>query len=232
MQSIKIVLIDDERSAREELKRMLQDYPDLEIVGEAANAAKARKAISELQPDLLFLDIQMPGETGFELLESLDTVPEIIFVTAYDQYALKAFEVSAIDYLMKPVRDERLAKAIEQFRRKQVSKPEPQIFIKDGNSYHLIRWSDVFLVESLDNYARLWFTDKKVLMKTSLNQLETKLDPNLFFRANRAQIIQLRFIEKINQSDGQLQVVLKNKTTVEVSTRQAAKLKERTLHFK
>lgn len=230
MQSIKIILIDDERSAREELKRMLQDYPDMEIVGEAANAAEARKAISELQPDLLFLDIQMPGETGFELLESLDTVPEIIFVTAYDQYALKAFEVSAIDYLMKPVRDERLAKAIEQIRRKQLSKPKPQVFIKDGNSYHLVRWSDVFLIESLDNYARLWFNDQKVLMKTSLNQLESKLDPNLFFRANRAQIIQLRFIKKINQSDGQMQVLLINNTTVEVSTRQAPKLKERTLH--
>ncbi|MDE3253312.1 MAG: response regulator transcription factor [Bacteroidota bacterium] len=231
MPTIRIVLIDDERSAREEMKRMLQDYPDLAIVGEAANAAEARKAISDLHPDLLFLDIQMPGESGFELLESLDSVPEIIFVTAFDQYALKAFEVSAIDYLMKPVRDERLAKAIEQFRRKQVSKPDPQVFIKDGNSYHLVRWSDVFLIESLDNYARLWFNDKKVLMKTSLNQLETKLDPNLFFRANRAQIIQLRFIEKINQIKGQMQVLLKNKTSVDVSIRQAAKLKERTLHI-
>jgi two-component system, LytTR family, response regulator len=232
METIKIVLIDDERSAREELKRMLLDYPDMEIVGEAANAAEARKTILELQPDLLFLDIQMPGESGFELLESMDTVPEIIFVTAYDQYALKAFEVSAIDYLMKPVRDERLAKAIELFRRKQLSRPEPQIFIRDGNSYHLIRWNDVFLIESLDNYARIWFRDKKVLMKTSLNQLEPKLDPNLFFRANRAQIIQLRYIEKINQSNGQMQVLLKNNTTVEISTRQAVKLKERTLHSK
>lgn len=230
MQTIKIVLIDDERSAREELKRMLQDYPDMEIVGEAANAAEARKVISDLRPDLLFLDIQMPGESGFELLESLGTIPEIIFVTAFDQYALKAFEVSAIDYLMKPVRDERLAKAIEQFRRKQPAKPEPQVFIKDGSSFHLVRWSEVFLIESLDNYARLWFQDKKLLMKTSLNQLETQLDPNLFFRANRAQIIQLRFIEKINPSGGQMQVLLKNKISVEVSTRQAARLKEKILH--
>lgn len=230
MKPIKVLLIDDERAAREELKQMLQDYPDMEITGEAANAGEARKAIATLRPDLLFLDIQMPGESGFELLESLETLPELIFVTAYDRYALQAFEVSAIDYLMKPIRDERLAKAIGQVRRKLAAKPEPQVFIKDGNNYHLVRWSDVFLIESLDNYARIWFNDKKVLMKTSLNQLETKLDPALFFRANRAEIIQLRFIEQINTANGQMQVILKNKTMVEVSTRQAAKLKERTLY--
>jgi two-component system LytT family response regulator len=231
MKGIKILIIDDERSARDELKRMLQSFPEMIIAGEAANAEEARIAIAKLQPDLLFLDIQMPGETGFELLESLSALPMVIFVTAFDEYAIKAFEVSAIDYLMKPIRDERFLKAIEQVRNRHTAKPDPQVFVKDGGTFHLVKWSDVHMVESLDNYARICFGDKKVLLKTSLNQLEEKLDSSTFFRANRAQLINLDFVEMIRNKKGQVLVTLKNNIEIEVSGRQAVKLKNRTKHL-
>src|SRR3984885_9094476 len=114
MASITALIIDDERTARVELRRMLADYPAIEVVGEASNADEAEELIRKAKPDIIFLDIQMPGRSGFDLLESLISVPIVIFVTAFDAYAVKAFEVSALDYLMKPVREERFAKAMEQ----------------------------------------------------------------------------------------------------------------------
>ncbi len=226
MKLIKAVLVDDERSAREEVKRMLIDYPDIIVAAEAANANEARKLIKEFHPDLLFLDIQMPGETGFELLESLTEVPMVIFVTAYDQHAIKAFDVSAIDYLLKPIRDERFAKAIELVRNKHLSMPVSQVFIREGDKLHLLRWSEVHLVESLDNYAGIWTGNKKLLMKSSLNQLQEKLDKEGFFRANRAQLINLRYIDQVTYRDAQILAMLTNGISVKISSRQAVKLKE------
>ncbi|HMG08010.1 MAG TPA: response regulator, partial [Mucilaginibacter sp.] len=168
---MKVIIIDDERTARDEVKRLLENYSDFEIIGEAKDADEAKLLIKLKQPDLLFLDIQMPEKSGFDLLESLDKVPQVIFVTAFDQYAVKAFEVSAIDYLMKPVREERFAKAIEQVRLKAANTTaDSQIFVKDRQQYHFISWRKVYLIESMDNYARLYFDDKKVFLKSSLNQ--------------------------------------------------------------
>ncbi len=115
---LKVILIDDERLARSELKRLLQEFPDVEIIGEATNAAEGLEKIEALNPDLVFLDIQMPGKTGFDMLTDLEKAPHVIFVTAYDEYALKAFEVNALDYLMKPVEPKRLADALMKVRQK------------------------------------------------------------------------------------------------------------------
>ncbi len=227
MKKLRVLIIDDERMARQEVKRLLMPYPDMEIIGEAKNADEATVQITEKHPDLIFLDVQMPERSGFDLLESLSEVPEVIFTTAFDEYAVKAFEVNALDYLMKPIREERFSLAMEKVRQKlaqQIS--EPQIFVKDRQQYHFIKWSKVHLIESMDNYARLYFEDKNVFLKSSLNQLEEKLDVSVFFRINRSQIINLQFIQSVQiVPNGRLQISMKTGEVLEASDRQSVKLK-------
>ena len=229
MKKIKVILIDDERLARAELNRALINYPNLEIVAEAGNAEEAAALIEKHHPELIFLDIQMPGKSGFDLLEMLDHVPEVVFVTAFDQYAVKAFEANALDYLVKPVRDERFAKVIEKIRSKLNSAPSPagrQLFVKDGNKCHFIKLADVFLIESMDNYARIYFQDQTTYLKRSLNQLEESLDAGMFFRINRSQIINLNYIQQVHQlPKGKLNITLKTGLLLEVSDRQSVKFK-------
>lgn len=196
MRKIRVIVIDDENAARMEIKRALIPYPEIEVVAEAANADEAREKIKELGPDLIFLDIQMPEESGFDLLTSLMKVPAVIFTTAFDQYAVQAFEINALDYLMKPIRDERFAQAIERFM-KTFREADRTIFIKDGERCHFVKMKTVYLIESMDNYARLYFGDQKAFLKTSLNQFQENLDENVFFRINRAQIINLNYIDEI-----------------------------------
>ena len=234
MKIIKVLIIDDERFAREELKRALSSYPSFEIVGEAQNADEARTEIQGKKPDLIFLDIQMPGESGFELLASLDEVPEVIFTTAFDQYAVKAFEINALDYLMKPIRDERFAMAIarvtEKGKKQEAEKgtltADRTIFIKDGERCHFVKLSEVYLIESMDNYARLYFGDQKAFLKTSLNQLTEKLDEALFFRISRTHIVNLNYIKEIfPMPKGKLRIGLKTGELLDVSDRQSVKFK-------
>jgi two-component system LytT family response regulator len=227
MKKIRVLVIDDERAARSEIKRLLAGYPDFEITGEAANADDALRMIGEQTPDILFLDIQMPEKSGFDLLESLEQVPPVIFTTAYDQYALKAFEVSALDYLVKPIREERFEKAIIQARlRLGKADPAGQIFVKDRQQYHFIQWNSVHLIESMDNYARIFFGDKNVFLKSSLNQLEEKLNSTMFFRINRAQIINRQYIQTITTVDGRLKITISTGAQLEVSERQSAKFRQ------
>jgi two-component system LytT family response regulator len=230
MVSITALIIDDERTARMELRRMLADYPAIEVVGEASDADEAEELIRKVKPDIIFLDIQMPGRSGFDLLESLISVPIVIFVTAFDAYAVKAFEVSALDYLMKPVREERFAKAMEQAFARLRDKETPFIFVKDRGQYHMIKWEDVHLIESMDNYARLFFGKQSVLLKTSLNQLEEQLDGQLFFRTSRAQIINLRYIESIKEQDGRFSVQLTTGEPINFSSRQSSRFKSMNRH--
>jgi two-component system LytT family response regulator len=226
MKKIMVLIVDDERAARNEIRRLLANSPDFEIAGEATNADDALKMIGEETPDLLFLDIQMPEKSGFDLLESLEKVPPVIFTTAYDQYAVKAFEVSALDYLVKPIRDERFEKAIVQARQR-LNKADPagQIFVRDRQQYHFIQWSSVHLIESMDNYARILFGNKNVFLKSSLNQLEDKLNSNIFFRINRAQIINRQYIQTITTVDGRLKITINTGAQLEVSERQSAKFR-------
>jgi len=220
------MIVDDERSARNEIRRLLARYPDLEIVAEADNADEAIPVIDSAGIDVLFLDIQMPGKSGFELLESLVHVPRVIFITAFDQYAVKAFEVSALDYLMKPVREERFARAIAQVRDELGALPEDRVFVRDGNRYHFVRWNTVFLIESRENYARLYFEDKNVLLKSSLNALESRLDQTRFFRVNRAQMVNVQYISKVYTGpDGRSYIDLVTGHSVAVSERQWVKFK-------
>jgi len=240
---MKAIIIDDERLARNELRRMLAAYPQIEVIDEASNGDEALAKIEELQPDLVFLDIQMPGKNGFEVLSSLtEAVPEVIFTTAYDEYALKAFEFHAADYLLKPIDPVRLSEAIKRLEidNKEESTPptsiasaakvlgeNDQIFVKDGDKCWFIRLGSVRLFESLGNYVRIYFDNHKPLVLRSLNSLEERLDETLFFRANRKHIINLKMVESIEPYfSGGLLVKLSTGEKIEISRRQAIRFKE------
>ena len=235
MKTFKTVIIDDERLAREEVKRTLKQYAEFVIVGEANNVDSALTLIDKEEPDIIFLDIHMPEKSGFDLLEELTTVPEVVFTTAYDQYAVKAFELNALDYLVKPLREERFARTIEKVKQELEDKAKAKsevlpmhrkIFIKDGEHCHFIPLSEIRFIESLDNYARLYFGDKKAMIKRSLNLLAEKLDPKVFFRVNRSQIINIHYIKEIHPYfNNKLQIILTTGEMVEVSRGQSAKFK-------
>lgn len=236
---IRALLVEDEQLARQELRYLLQEaHPDVEIVGEAADADTARRLVAELRPDLLLLDISLPGETGFELLESLDQAPLVVFVTAYDQYATRAFQVSALDYVLKPVHPERLAQALLRVRQVLSQAPPAatagprltpasQVFLKDGDHCHFVRLADIDLFEAVGNYVRVYFGAHAPLHHKSLQQLEDKLPPDLFFRVNRQQILNLTTIEKVHAYyKGGLLLEVRGGRRVDVSTRQAVRFKE------
>lgn len=243
---MKTLIIDDERLARSELKAMLAPFPQLDIVGEAKNADQAIMMIQQLQPDLLFLDIQMPGKNGFELLEALETVPQVIFVTAYDQYAIKAFETSAIDYLLKPVEQQRLQSAIaklplvnthetaynttESADNNELEEPlklSDKVFLKDGDNCWFVELEKVCALESIGNYTRVYFEQHKPLIRRSLLQLEKRLSEKDFFRANRQTMINLHHLTNVEPSvaDG-LDIEMSNGMTIEMSRRQAQQFKK------
>ncbi len=239
---MRALIIDDERLARKELASLLEGFDAIDVVGECATPQEAREAIEELSPDLIFLDIQMPGETGFELLESLSIVPKVIFVTAYDEYALKAFEVNALDYILKPVEEGRLEEAVEKVTKGFVKPkltesdakpqgrmlaPDDQIFLKDGDKCWFVALKDIRYFESEGNYVRVFFDSYKPLILKSLNNLEKRLDEKDFFRINRKYIVNLKEIVHIEPwFSGGLQIRLKNEVLLEVSRRQAAKFKD------
>ena len=238
---MRAIIIDDERLARTELRKLLQDYPEVEVVDEAANADEGITKIDTLQPDLVFLDIQMPGKTGFDMLAELERAPHVIFTTAYDEYALKAFEVNALDYLLKPIEPKRLADAMQKLHVAEVKEnhilPEnfnqsilteaDQVFVKDGERCWFVKLSDIRLFESVGNYAKVFFGTNKPLILKSLNALEERLDQKTFFRANRKHIVNLRMIEKIEPYfNGGLLLELKGGEKIEVSRRQTVKFKE------
>src|SRR5690554_2325251 len=235
---MKAIIIDDERLARKELMSLLSPHKNITVVEEAVNAEDAYEKIKKHSPDLLFLDIQMPGKTGFELLEMLDSVPEVIFTTAYDEYALKAFEVKAFDYMLKPIQTERLGKSLSKLLKKENEQSDnfrqnkrlgvnDQVFVKDGEKCWFVRLSDVRLFESEGNYIKVYFDNVKPMIHKSLNALEEKLDDRMFFRASRKNVINLSWVEGIEPwFNGGLMVKLKGGEKVEVSRRQAAKFKD------
>jgi len=234
---MKAIIIDDERLARKELTSLLEKHKEIEIAAEAANADEAFELINEHMPDLLFLDIQMPGKTGFELLEMLDAVPKVIFTTAYDEYALKAFEVNALDYLQKPIQPERLEESIAKLKTQEKSSEivksdkklglNDQVFVKDGDKCWFVSLGDIRYFESDGNYIKVFFDKNRPMIHKSLNALDEKLDERSFFRASRKHIINLSWLESIEPwFNGGLMVKLKGGDKVEVSRRQSAKFKE------
>jgi len=235
------LLVDDERLAREELKRLLLDLPKslaIEVVGEASNPDEAEAFLEQTPVDVVFLDIQMPGGTGFDLLERLERAPIVIFTTAYDEYAVQAFEANALDYLLKPIEPQRLPAGADKAQKDLDAPDEPpqndgpltlhdQVFIKDGDRCWFVRLADVARIESVGNYARLHFKGERALVHRSLTQLDERLDPKYFFRANRQEIINLQYIDKIEPYfSNTLLVWLTSGDRIEVSRRQSQRFKQ------
>lgn len=241
---MRALVIDDERLARKELINLLSQYDHVDVVGEAANVDDAKEKIDALLPDVVFLDIQMPEKTGFDLLEELDNVPHVIFTTAYDEYALKAFQVNALDYLLKPIEPKRLSEAIERLQKKLQDQTqhteeasskggdrkltlEDQVFVKDGDRCWFVKLINVRLFESDGNYIKVYFENNKPMIHKSLNALDERLDEKSFFRASRKHIINLSWVEAIEPwFNGGLVVTLKGGDRIEVSRRQAARFKD------
>jgi two-component system LytT family response regulator len=227
---MKAMIIDDEPLARRELRRLLVEFPDIEIVGEAANVEESAAGIEQQRPELLFLDIQMPGGSGFDLLARLEHVPRVIFTTAYDHHAVRAFEVNALDYLLKPIEPERLAAAIARAQSAKAEGPSSarsgasieRLFVRDGARCWFVPLREVCLMMSEGNYVRLYWGKSRPLLARPLTSLEQRLDPHRFFRANRRQIINLDHIEGVEPGvGGQLHVQLRDGPEVEISRRQA-----------
>ena len=230
---MKALIVDDEPPARRELRRMLVGFPWIEIVGEAGNVDEAARKVEGLSPGLLFLDIQMPGGSGFDLLTRLDYLPQVIFTTAHDEHAVRAFEVNALDYVLKPIDPERLAAAIARVKAAPtVAAPDAileQIFVKDGPRCWFVPLSEVSLLTSEGNYVRLLWGNRRPLLGRALIGLEQRLDPKRFLRANRRQILNLDFIESVEPGlGGRLHVQLREGPEVEISRRQARLFRMRT----
>lgn len=240
---MRALVIDDERLARKELINLLNQLETVDVVGEAVNVDDAKEKIDQLNPDVIFLDIQMPEKTGFDLLEELDNVPHVIFTTAYDEYALKAFQVNALDYLLKPIEPKRLEEAINKlvgkiegtsknqdpngYANQKKLTLDDQVFVKDGDRCWFVRLANVRLFESDGNYIKVYFDNFKPMIHKSLNALDERLDEKSFFRASRKHIINLGWVEAIEPwFNGGLVVTLRGGDRIEVSRRQAARFKE------
>lgn len=242
--SLRTLLVDDTRLARAELRTLLAAHPDIEVVGEADDVAPAIAAIESLRPALVLLDIQMPGGTGFDVLDGLAHAPLVVFSTAYDQHAVRAFEANALDYLVKPVAPDRLAAALARVRERIATTggegaasttasatplgAHDQVFLRDGERCWFVQLAEVSRIVVDGNYARVWFRGTSVLLTRSLAALEARLDAAMFFRANRNTLVNLRHVQAIDLSVGDgYDLTLKDGATVEVSRRQARELRER-----
>jgi len=232
---MKTLLVDDEALARREMRRLLAEFAWIEVVGEAGNIEAAAAQIEQLTPELLFLDIQMPGGSGFDLLARLEKLPHVIFTTAYDQHAVRAFEVNALDYLLKPIEPERLAASLSRVKVAQVraaAQPEAaleQLFVRDGPRCWFVPLREVRLFTAEGNYVRLSWGKIHPLLGRPLSMLEQRLDPKKFFRANRRQVINLEFIEAVELGvNGQIHVQLRDGPEVEISRRQARQFRKQT----
>jgi two-component system LytT family response regulator len=234
----KAIIVDDEELARSDLKALLAQFPSVEVIGEAENIRTATEAIEKLNPDLIFLDIQFPGESGFELLEKIDTPAKIIFVTAFDEFAIRAFEVNAQDYLLKPVNPERLKLTLEHLETDQSIAElkmlpfnyDDSIFLELNNKYHFLKVNTIVIITSAGNYSEIVTTRRlNGLTSKSMREWEGRLPKNSFARIHRSTIINIEFVEKIEQwFNYSYRVYLKGvDKPVIMSRRYASKIKER-----
>jgi two-component system LytT family response regulator len=233
---IKTLIIEDEQLARRELRLLLQPHKAIEIIGEAISPARALEAIEELKPNLIFLDVNLRGGSGFEVLKSLEPPrPHIIFTTAHTDFAIQAFDFDAVDYLLKPIQPERLCRALEKLALNEDSEttiekplqPDARVFLKDSEVCCLVALAEIWLIESEGNYSRVHTSQGSHLVHKSLSLLEVRLPQSVFFRANRSQIINLEALQKIDPwFSNTLRATLKNGFLVEFSRRASQEFRE------
>jgi len=241
MKSTRTIIIDDERLAREELRMLLKEYQEIEVVGEAINGFDGIEKIKELNPDLIFLDVSMPGMNGFEMLKQLEDIPQVVFVTAHDEFALQAFENQALDYILKPIDPDKIAQVVKKIasensyedeqlfnsRKSRKLTENDKVFIKDGEKCWFIELKEVRMMESDGNYVKVYFKTFRPMVLRSLNSFEERLDNEVFFRANRKFIINLNHVVAIeNWFNGGLKVEISSGEKIEVSRRQAIRFRE------
>jgi two-component system LytT family response regulator len=243
---IKTLIVDDEPIARHNLRALLRSYSDIELVGEAGSGEQAIKLLQAASPDLLFLDVQMPEMNGFEMLKQIDLaqIPAVIFITAYDQYALKAFEVQALDYLLKPFDDERFAQAIARARTQieqrnaaglkerllallegeekispSSAQPayEEKFLIKTASRIFFVKVEEIDWIEAADYYVCLHVGDQSHLLRETMAEMEAKLNPAQFCRIHRSTIVNLRRIREVKSHNGEYVVILANETALRLS---------------
>lgn len=235
----KALIIEDSRLARVELKSQLKKVSYIDCVGEAENVEQALMMYEKYQPDLVFLDIDLPDGNGFDFLTQLAVAPYVIFTTAFEEFALKAFDQNAIDYLLKPYTQTRLEQACEKFKLLNINvkngsastfeaplELHSQFFVKDGNNCWLIKLDQVERFEAMGNYTRVYFLDKKPMIYRTLAQIELRLPNDKFFRVSRQNIVQLAKINNVELcSSGGLELTMLSGTKVEVSRRQTSVFK-------
>ncbi len=250
-EKLQTLIIEDEELARNLLRSYLKDCPDIEVIGECENGFDGVKAINDKKPDLVFLDIQMPKITGFEMIELLDYKPQIIFTTAYDQYALKAFELNAIDYLLKPFSKDRMLAAIDKVKHRILTEENNEekleeltnfragdefidrVVVKDRHKIHIITVDKIRYIESLDDYVMIYTTDGRHMKQKTMKYFEENLDPKNFIRIHRSYIVQVDNIAEIQQYEKESYIVILKdtaKTKLKVSKTGYKKIKE-VLHF-
>ncbi len=228
----KVIIVDDEKAGRQLIKEYLEDYTNLIVLGEANNGVDAVKMINEFKPDLVFLDIQMPGLTGFDVLKHLEELPQIIFSTAYDQYALKAFEVHAVDYLLKPYTKDRFKVAVERlFQNTAENKAETlthsllmessnypsKVLVQSQKKLVTVAVEDVIRIEAFGDYSKLITDEKTYLSNYGISTLEEKLNPAIFIRVHRSSIINLNKVKELNKYTKSYDVTMQNNDVVRVS---------------
>jgi two-component system LytT family response regulator len=245
MEPIKAIIVEDEKPARDLVKNYLETIKELELIGEFDNGFDGLKAINELNPDVIFLDVQMPKLSGFEMLEVLDHKPEVIFTTAYDQYAINAFEQNAVDYLLKPFSRERFAEAIDKLKERITKKQEPnsidrirqhfaeseekihRVVIKKSGRIHVISTEKINFLEAQDDYVMVYTNDGKYLKQQTMKYFERHLDPEQFVRVHRSYIANVSCIERIEPYEkSNFILILKDGNKVPVSRSGMQLLKE------
>ncbi|WP_223789149.1 LytR/AlgR family response regulator transcription factor [Marinicella meishanensis] len=237
-ESTQALIVDDSRLARKELRHLLQEHPHITVAGEAESGQQAIDWLAQNHADVLFLDIQMPGMDGFELLQQLDHIPQVIFVTAYDQYAIQAFEHNALDYLQKPIEPQALQRAIARIQPQPAATSSTtnhgdrlltqgdQVFVKDGEQCWFVDVADIRLFAVDGNYTTVHFAEHQPMIPKTLNHLASRLDPGLFFRANRNELINLKHIQSVEPWVQGIRIHLSGGEKIEVSRRQTQKFKE------
>lgn len=229
---IDAIIIEDSELARFELEHQLKAHPQINIIGQAGDVDAAVALINESAPDLLFLDIDLPGGNAFQVLERLEHIPQIIFTTAFDHFALQAFGFNTVDYLLKPIEAERLAKAIGKLKIEPTDASakltaDSPIYVKDGERCYLVRPKEIRLIEAVGNYSRLFFAAHTPLLYRSLSAIEERLEPTMFFRASRQHLVNLNYVDQIAPwSNGGLHLTLRGGGEIEVSRRQSNRLRE------